>query len=97
MKIVRPSQYVLQGDPASCVLPVVFENDIDRVMRIANIMKKKGYMCSAVAYPACSLRQPRFRITATSAYSPQTIDSFVKTLVETCVDEPPSDITQLIH
>lgn len=63
-------------------------------MRIATQMKQKGFMCSAVAYPACPLRRPRFRITATSAYDADLIDRFVKAFVDTCVKEEPSNIKQ---
>lgn len=85
-------KYRLEGDPASTVIPVIFADDIDRVMRVATRLKESGYMCSAVAYPACSLRTPRFRITATAAYTEDLMGQFVQTLVRICVQEEPSDI-----
>ena len=73
------------------MIPVIFPNDLNRVLRVATAMKEKGFMCSAVGYPACSLSTPRFRITATSAYDEKLIETFVKAFVETCVEIGPSD------
>eukprot|EP00923_Selenidium_pygospionis_P049538 GHVN01085320.1.p1 GENE.GHVN01085320.1~~GHVN01085320.1.p1 ORF type:complete len:596 (+),score=80.34 GHVN01085320.1:113-1789(+) len=87
-------KYELEGDPVTPVIPVVFPDDIDRVMRIAHRMKLRGFMVACVAFPACPLRRPRFRITATTAYTKQVMDSFVKELVESTVALPMSESAQ---
>lgn len=83
-------KFVVAGDKASSVIPVIFPNDLSRVICIAGKMKEKGFMCSAVGYPACPLSSPRFRITATSCYTDEIIDEFSKTFIETCVEIPPT-------
>lgn len=83
----------------STVIPVIFPDDADRLIRIANSLKKSGYMVSAVCFPACPFRKPRFRITGTAAYTPKLIDEFVRTLVNSCVEEQPAEqlLTTLLH
>lgn len=82
-------KFKVEGDPCTTVIPLVFQDDIDRVMRIATAMKRRGFMLSAVAYPACPLREPRFRLTATAAYTDELMQSFVKNLVQVCIEERP--------
>eukprot|EP00923_Selenidium_pygospionis_P060109 GHVN01105849.1.p1 GENE.GHVN01105849.1~~GHVN01105849.1.p1 ORF type:complete len:564 (+),score=40.87 GHVN01105849.1:85-1776(+) len=89
-------KYELEGDPTTPVIPVVFPDDIDRVMRIAHRMKLRGYMVACVAFPACPLRRPRFRVTATTAYTKELMDSFVKELVEATVALPMSESAQQV-
>lgn len=89
-------KYKVEGDPCTTVIPLVFQDDIDRVMRIASAMKRRGFMLSAVAYPACPLREPRFRVTATAAYTEDIMQSFVKNLVEVCLEERPSSLRELL-
>eukprot|EP01068_Selenidium_serpulae_P012260 Selendium_serpulae@DN5789_c0_g2_i1.p1 len=84
-------KYELEGDPCTPVIPVVYPDDIDRVMRVATCLKKRGFMLSAVAFPACPLRRPRFRVTATVAYTKALMDEFVKELVEATVACPLSE------
>eukprot|EP00922_Rhytidocystis_sp_ex-Travisia-forbesii_P024476 GHVS01035925.1.p1 GENE.GHVS01035925.1~~GHVS01035925.1.p1 ORF type:complete len:821 (+),score=212.20 GHVS01035925.1:108-2570(+) len=83
-------KYRLEGDNNSTVIPVVFKDDIDRVVRIASNLLRKGWMVAAVAFPACPLRGPRFRITATCAYSEDIMRDFVRTLVTVCLEEQPN-------
>jgi len=84
-------KYELEGDEATTVIPIIFLCDTDRTMRIASRLKTDGFMVSAVSFPACPLRRPRFRITATTAYDRPMIESFVRCLVKATVDIPPSE------
>eukprot|EP01071_Lankesteria_metandrocarpae_P008957 Lankesteria_metandrocarpae@DN5097_c0_g1_i1.p2 len=84
-------KYELEGDPATTVIPIVFPDDINRCMRIASHLKKRGFMLAAVAFPACPLRRPRFRVTGTAAYDKALMNRFIKELVTATVDEPPSE------
>ncbi|XP_053990906.1 8-amino-7-oxononanoate synthase-like isoform X1 [Hylaeus volcanicus] len=83
-------KFLVTGDKTTSVIPIIFPNDLSRVINIAGKMKEKGFMCSAVGYPACPLSAPRFRITATSCYTDELIDQFTKTFIETCVEIPPT-------
>eukprot|EP00922_Rhytidocystis_sp_ex-Travisia-forbesii_P007078 GHVS01010340.1.p1 GENE.GHVS01010340.1~~GHVS01010340.1.p1 ORF type:complete len:868 (+),score=146.73 GHVS01010340.1:287-2605(+) len=83
-------KYSVEGDPSTTVIPIVFKDDIDRVMRIASNMLRRGWMIAAVAFPACPLRSPRFRITATCAYTDDIMREFVEALVAVCCEEQPA-------
>eukprot|EP00070_Physeter_catodon_P015666 XP_023973810.1 uncharacterized protein LOC112063133 [Physeter catodon] len=84
------NKYELEGMDCTTVIPVVFPNDGDRVFRIAQQMLRRGWMVAAAAYPACPLTRPRIRITATTAYTREVMDNFVKDLVEVTVSCEPS-------
>lgn len=81
-------KFELEGDGATCVLPIVFPNDPIRMMTIADKMRRKGIQLAAVCAPACPVRRPRFRLTATSAYTQEDMEMFVAKLVETCLETP---------
>lgn len=81
-------KFELEGDSSTCVLPIVFPNDPIRMMSIADKMRRKGFQLAAVCAPACPVRRPRFRLTATTAYSQEDMEEFVKVLVETTVETP---------
>eukprot|EP00921_Rhytidocystis_pertsovi_P010149 GHVQ01016246.1.p1 GENE.GHVQ01016246.1~~GHVQ01016246.1.p1 ORF type:complete len:723 (+),score=95.76 GHVQ01016246.1:473-2641(+) len=89
-------KYVVEGDSNTTVIPIVFKDDIDRVMRIASSMLQKQWMIAAVAFPACPLRAPRFRITATAAYTEDIIVDFVTTLVQVTVEEAPAPMADIL-
>lgn len=85
-------KYVIGGDDCTSVIPVIFPNDPDRMFQICNVLLKMKWMISAVAYPACPLEAPRFRVTATSAYSVDYMNNFVHDLVHATVSIPPSPL-----
>jgi len=81
-------KYVLEGDASTCVMPLVLPDDPIRVLSLAERMRQKGFAMAAVCAPACPVRRPRFRITATSAYSKQDMDEFVEALVKSTMETP---------
>jgi len=93
----QEDKYELEGDEVTTVIPVVFPDDIDRTMRVATRLKTLGFMVSAVSFPACPLRRPRFRITATTAYTNEIIESFVRSLVQAMVEIPPSETSKQLR
>ncbi|CRH03980.1 serine C-palmitoyltransferase, putative [Plasmodium relictum] len=83
-------KYIIEGDDATSVIPVIFPNDPDRLFKISNVLLKMNWMISAVVYPACPLRYPRFRVTATSAYSVEYMNQFIRDIVYATVSVKPS-------
>eukprot|EP01069_Polyplicarium_translucidae_P009172 Polyplicarium_translucidae@DN3295_c0_g1_i1.p1 len=83
-------KYELEGLPCTTVIPVVVPFDPPRVFDIAHRMKNRGWMLSAVAFPACPVDRPRFRVTSTSAYTKELIHDFVRNLVEVFVEAKPT-------
>lgn len=83
-------KFVVQGDDATSVIMLIFYNDPDRMFKICNALLNAGWMVSGVAYPACPMKSPRFRITATCAYSIELMNSFVRDIVRVTVSIPPS-------
>ncbi|OII77640.1 8-amino-7-oxononanoate synthase protein [Cryptosporidium andersoni] len=86
-------KYTVEGDDCTSVIAVVFKDDILRVIDVAHEMLKRGWLLSCVAFPACPLRFPRFRVTARAGYTQQLMDNFVKDLVECSVACPGSELT----
>ncbi|SOV24898.1 serine C-palmitoyltransferase, putative [Plasmodium sp. DRC-Itaito] len=90
-------KYIIEGDDATSVIPVIFPNDPDRLFKICNLLLKMNWMISAVVYPACPLKYPRFRVTATSAYTIEYMNEFISDIIRATVRVKPSPLdTQLI-
>ncbi|SBS87564.1 serine C-palmitoyltransferase, putative [Plasmodium ovale] len=87
-------KYIIEGDDETSVIPVIFPNDTDRLFKISNLLLKRGWLVSAVAYPACPLRFPRFRITATCAYSVEHMNEFIRDLIFVTVSVEPSPLDE---
>lgn len=71
--------FIVGGEDNSVVIPVIYKYDVLYLVDIAAYMKSHGFALSVVLPPACSAKWPRFRITATSWYSTETIDRFINT------------------
>ncbi|KAI4835844.1 serine palmitoyltransferase [Plasmodium brasilianum] len=84
------NKYIIGGDDNTSVIPVIFPNDTDRLFKICNLMFKKSWLISAVSFPACPYKLPRFRVTATSAYSVEYMNDFIRDLVCATVSVQPS-------
>ncbi|CAA9990449.1 serine C-palmitoyltransferase, putative [Plasmodium knowlesi strain H] len=84
------NKYVIEGDDETSVIPVIFPNDPDRLLKICNVLFQKKWMISAVTYPACPLKLPRFRVTATSAYSVEYMNDFIRDLISATISVEPS-------
>lgn len=69
----------IEGSIHSPVIPVVFEYDVLKVIHIAHTMHNEGFAIAPVLPPACSIKYPRFRITATSWQTREEIIDFVNT------------------
>ena len=65
------------GHIHSPIIPVIFTYDVFKVIDIAHKMHSEGYAICPILPPACSVYEPRFRITATTAHSRDQIDRFV--------------------
>eukprot|EP00918_Siedleckia_nematoides_P045551 GHVU01099760.1.p1 GENE.GHVU01099760.1~~GHVU01099760.1.p1 ORF type:complete len:342 (-),score=73.15 GHVU01099760.1:230-1255(-) len=90
-------KYELEGEESTTVIPCVLPYDPIRLMDVTCGMRDRGYMLSAVAYPACPADRPRLRLTATSAYTKEHIETFVRTLIQVIVEKPPSESGALIR
>jgi len=90
-------KYEIEGDEVTTVIPVVFPDDTDRTMKVASRLKTMGFMVSAVSFPACPLRRPRFRITATTAYDNALIEDFTRKLVQATVENPLSETAKQLR
>lgn len=83
-------KFCVEGMDCTTVIPVIFPHDAYRLCRVTRRMLNKGWMVAAAIFPACPMATPRIRVTATAAYNIETMDRFVKDLVETAVECPPS-------
>lgn len=86
------NKYIVEGDDDTSVIPVIYPNDADRLLKICALLRTKKWLVSAVIYPACPLKLPRFRVTATCAYSIECMNEFITDLVNITVSVPPSPI-----
>ncbi|KEG03169.1 serine C-palmitoyltransferase, putative [Plasmodium vinckei vinckei] len=86
------NKYIIEGDDDTSVIPVVYPNDADRLLKICTLLRTKKWLVSAVIYPACPLKYPRFRVTATCAYTIECMNEFITDLVNITVSIPPSPI-----
>ncbi|OXB70070.1 UNVERIFIED_CONTAM: hypothetical protein H355_003565 [Colinus virginianus] len=84
------NKFQVEGLDCTTVIPVIFPHDAYRLCKVAKRMLDKGWMVAAAVFPACPMNAPRIRVTATAAYNTETMDRFVKDLVETTVECPPS-------
>jgi len=81
-------KYEVEGSPLTSVIPIVLVNDPIRILKLADKLRRQGFAVSAVCAPACPVRRPRFRITATTAYTKEMMDDFVRALVTLAVETP---------
>jgi 7-keto-8-aminopelargonate synthetase-like enzyme len=79
-KALKDAGFQVEGHDDSPVIPVVFAYDVFKLVHIAHTMHQKGYAIAPVLPPACSVKTPRFRITATSWQTTEQILAFVNTL-----------------
>ncbi|VWU51232.1 serine C-palmitoyltransferase, putative [Hepatocystis sp. ex Piliocolobus tephrosceles] len=86
------NKFVLGGNDNTSVIPIIYPNDPDRLFKICKLLHKKGWLVSAVAYPACPLNLPRFRVTGTCEYTIEQMNEFVRDLVLTTMSVEPSPI-----
>tara|TARA_B110000977_G_scaffold193152_1_gene267718 strand:- start:4866 stop:6278 length:1413 start_codon:yes stop_codon:yes gene_type:complete len=70
----------IKGHDCSPVIPIVFKYDIFKLIDICHSMHNEGFVISPILPPACSIFEPRFRLTATTAQTHEQIDDFVNTL-----------------
>lgn len=75
----------IDGQP---ILPVIFYLDPIRLTAMAAGMKKEGFFVAPVMYPACSAKEPRFRICANSSLDRDTVDRFVISIVKVAESTP---------
>jgi len=76
----RENQFNI-GETISCVIPVIFRDTI-QCWNIHRWLLDRGYFTAVVMAPACPVTAPRFRITASSAYTKEEMDNLVKAFVD---------------
>ena len=71
----------VRGHDSSPIIPVIFMYDVLKLIDICDHMQSKGFIVCPILPPACSIFEPRLRVTATVSHTHTDIDLFVNTLV----------------
>lgn len=79
-KMLTEAGFTIKGHNSSPIIPVVFPYDVFKLIDISHEMRGYGYAIAPVLPPACSIKTPLFRITATCTQSYDDISSFVHSL-----------------